>query len=50
LLVRNDETLWPNFDVAEIGQAIIFLLKILNFMVDTAICHDLSRILVLEFM
>jgi hypothetical protein len=32
-LVGNDKILWSNLDVAEIGHAIIFLLKILNFVV-----------------
>jgi hypothetical protein len=31
LLVGNDETLRPNLHVAEIGQVIIFLFKIPNF-------------------
>jgi hypothetical protein len=33
LLIGNDETLWPNLDVVKIGQVVIILLKILNFMV-----------------
>jgi hypothetical protein len=33
LLISNDETLWPNLDVVKNNHAIIFLLKILNFLV-----------------